>query len=235
MREPTTRNSLIEHERMANHSLRVLYASALLLLGGCGTAPVAEPPVTKAEPPTPTVECPVCAPTVCPEPQVVEVEKIVEACPEPPKVAAAEGVIASIGAVEWAFVEPGDLLLQARIDTGAETTSIHAEQIQLLEKDGKSYVSFTLENPETQEVVTLERRLRRKVLIKQTGAAEPERRYVVRMWITIGKKRTWLDVTLSDRDDFEFPLLVGRNMLVDEFIVDVSKRHTQPKRRPEGK
>jgi hypothetical protein len=49
------------------------------------------------------------------------------------------------------------------------------------------------------------------------------------MWLTLGDTRTWVDVSLSDRDDFDFPLLIGRNMLMDNFSVDVSGHHTLPK------
>ncbi len=55
----------------------------------------------------------------------------------------------------------------------------------------------------------------------------PERRYVVRMWVSLAGTRSRIDVNLSDREDFEYPLLVGRNFLVDTVIVDVSRRHTQ--------
>jgi hypothetical protein len=130
-------------------------------------------------------------------------------------------------------VEPGDVVLEARIDTGAETSSIHAENIQLLEKDGTRWVRFSIPDPDGGEDIRLERRLHRRILIKQTGSDDYERRYVVRLWITLGDTRTWLDVSLSDRDDFEFPLLIGRNMLMDAFAVDVSQHHTLPKPVPE--
>lgn len=129
-------------------------------------------------------------------------------------------------------MEPGDVVLEARIDTGAETSSIHAENIQLLEKDGARWVRFSLQAPDSDEEIQLERRLHRRILVKQKGGDDYDRRYVVRMWITLGDTRTWLDVSLSDRDDFEFPLLIGRNMLMDAFAVDVSQHHTLPKPSP---
>ncbi len=129
-----------------------------------------------------------------------------------------------IGAVEWASVEPGNLRMEARIDTGAETTSIHAENIELVERDGKRYVRFELLDGEG-GLVPMEVRLRRRVLIKQ-HEGEAERRYVVRMWVTLGDTRSRIDVNLSDREDFEYPLLIGRNFLVDAMIVDVSRQHT---------
>ena len=64
-----------------------------------------------------------------------------------------------------------------------------------------------------------------KGIIKQQ-MGESERRYVVKLWMTLGKIRELVDVTLSDRTDFEYPVLVGRNLLTDTAIVDVSLQHT---------
>ena len=130
-----------------------------------------------------------------------------------------------VGAVEWATVEPGNIRMEARIDTGAESTSVHAEDIQLVEKDGKRWVHFSLLNPDTDEKVPVELRLRKKIKVKQSDS-EKQTRYMVEMWITLGKIRSLVEVTLSDRDHMEYPLLIGRNMLVDTMIVDVSARHT---------
>ena len=167
-------------------------------------------------------------PTQCPAAEVVEKIKVVEVpAPLPPMASTAgEMHLPIVGAVEWLQVEPAGIRLQARIDTGAETTSIHAENIQLLEKEGRRYVRFDLQDPDSGEYLQQELRLRREVLIKQHGGGH-ERRYVVRMWLTLGEMRHRVDVTLSDREVFEFPLLVGRNFLLDAAIVDVSREHTQ--------
>jgi len=130
-----------------------------------------------------------------------------------------------IGAVEWARIEPADLWVESRIDTGADTTSIHAEEIQLIEKDGKRYVSFVLTDALTGSRYSQELRLRRRVLIKQSDGPD-QRRYVVRMWVTVGETRSRIDVNLTDRTNFEYPLLIGRNFLTDTMIVDVSRHHT---------
>ena len=114
--------------------------------------------------------------------------------------------------------------MQARIDTGAATTSIHAEDIELVEKDGKRWVHFTLLDPASGQRVDFEQRLQRRVLIRQSDGAE-QRRYVVQLWITLGESRSLLDVTLTDRDHMEYPMLIGRNMLIDTLIVDVSRQN----------
>jgi len=172
------------------------------------------------------VELPVTVPS-CPQPKVIEriVTKTVTA-PLPPMASTAGKLhLPIIGAVEWARVEPADLWVESRIDTGADTTSIHAEEIQLIEKDGKRYVSFFLIDAVTGSRHPQELRLRRRVLIKQSGGPD-QRRYVVRMWVTVGEIRSRIDVNLTDRGDFEYPLLIGRNFLTDTMIVDVSRHHT---------
>ncbi|MFK7830217.1 MAG: ATP-dependent zinc protease [Congregibacter sp.] len=208
-------------------------AALCLLLAGCQSTPttVETDPTDKQCPVIEAVECPICEIATCPTPEIVETPAL-----ECPAISASEctgSETASrfpiIGETEWAVVEPGDLVLEARIDTGAETSSIHAENIQLIEKDGKRWVRFTMLDPETDQDIQVERRLHRRILVKQKASDNTDRRYVVRMWVTIGDTRTWLDVSLSDRDDFEFPLLIGRNMLIDAFVVDVSKHHTLPK------
>lgn len=146
--------------------------------------------------------------------------------PESESATAVGSQLPIIGAVEYVRLDPGNVLLEARIDTGAETTSIHAEQIRLVEKDGKRFVRFTILDPATGEALPMELRLRRRALIKRHDG-EPERRFVVRMWLTLGESRERVEVTLTDRQQFEYPLLVGRNFLIDSAIVDVSLRHTQ--------
>jgi hypothetical protein len=200
---------------------RFITLAGPLLLAACETVTPTPPPVAPAAscPEPPEQSCPVCPQVSCPEPQVLE--KVVEV---PVVATAGELGLLVIGAVEWATVEPGNLRMEARIDTGAETTSIHAENIELVERDGKRYVRFDLLDGEG-GLLPMEVRLRRRVLIKQHDR-EPERRYVVRMWVTVGEVRSRIDVNLSDREDFEYPLLIGRNFLVDAMVVDVSRQHT---------
>lgn len=197
-----------------------LVVVGLLLISGCSLFQTqGSPPEVQVCPPPPV--CPVCKPTSCPAPTVVE--KIVVS-PIPTQKTGGELDLPIVGGVESVVVEPSSFKYEARIDTGAESSSIHAENIQLIERDGKRYVRFSLLNPETNELIELERRLRRKVLIKRQQG-ERERRYVVKLWLTLGEIKELVDVTLSNRTDFEYPVLVGRNLLTDTAIVDVSQQH----------
>lgn len=205
-----------------------LLTSALLsssLLTSCGLVPQWTEP---SECPVPTeIITPPVEPQSCPEPQVIERIVTPIVTPEPPPQATRAGKLhlPIVGAVEWAMIQPAGLWIESRIDTGADTTSIHAEDIELVEKDGKRYVRFVLLDAVTGSAHQQELRLRRRVLIKQSGGAD-ERRYVVRMWVMLGEIRSKIDVNLSNRTDFEYPLLIGRNFLMDNMIVDVSRHHT---------
>lgn len=211
-----------------------------VVLAGCTSVPpedVASPPVTESSeksvsqadevPGSSDHACPLpppctlAEPVECPPPKVIE-KVIVKT--EPPKTGG-ELNLPIIGEVENVLVEPPGIVLEARIDTGAESSSIHAHNIQVVERDGTEYVRFSVRDPKSNKLLDLERKLHRTVRIKQ-GGDEYDRRYVVKLWLSLGDIRESVDVTLADREGFEFELLVGRNLLTDTAIVDVSRKHT---------
>lgn len=198
----------------------------LLLLSGCTLLSPEQQPVAVC----PVLEEPVVTQQQCPPAKVIEriVTKEVPAKLPPMATTAGKMHLPIVGAVEWAAVGRSELMMEARIDTGADTTSIHADNIQLIEKDGRRYVRFVLVEPETGRQVRQELRLRRRVLIKQSNGLR-DRRFVVRMWVAVGDTRSRIDVNLTDRTDFEYPMLIGRNFLTDSLIVDVSRHHTVDK------
>ena len=129
-----------------------------------------------------------------------------------------------IGAVERIYFPPMKSPFLARIDTGATTSSIDAENVKRFERDGQRWVSFTLVNRETKEKMDFEKPLSRRVKIKRT--VEEEHRVTVNMDIRMGKDTFVAEFTLNERHDFEFQGLVGRNILSGRAIVDVSISNT---------
>ena len=129
-----------------------------------------------------------------------------------------------IGAVEEVQLPDHKVSLNARIDTGATTTSINAQNIKKFERDGKKWVKFEIHN-ETGKLVALEKPVTRMVNIKRHGA-EDQIRYAVKLKLKLGKVNTVSEVTLADRSKFTYPLLIGRSFLTDMAIVDVSKEYT---------
>ena len=127
-----------------------------------------------------------------------------------------------IGAVENVRLVPPNVILKARIDTGAKTSSIDARDITPFERDGKQWVRFVCVAGEKEH--TIERKVLKTVLIKRHGE-ESQDRYVVNMRIILGEVSQLIPVTLNDRDAYMYPVLIGRNFLRDYFLVDVAKKY----------
>jgi len=122
-----------------------------------------------------------------------------------------------IGSIELVQVVPVKVTKKARIDTGATTTSIDAQDIVLFERDGKKWVKFKFAGKEIQK------KLVDIVSIKRHGADDVKRPSVM-IKLALGDVVRNVKVTLADRSKFTYPILIGRNFLRDMFIVDVSKK-----------
>lgn len=123
-----------------------------------------------------------------------------------------------IGRAERVRVIPGDVVLEARIDTGATTCSLGVDEYKIYNEDGKEWVEITLNGKKSKH------KLVKYVSIKQHDK-ESLKRPVIRLRLIIGDVSESVKVTLADRDKFTYQLLIGRNMLHDRFIVDVSEKY----------
>ncbi|MHC4552347.1 MAG: ATP-dependent zinc protease family protein [Planctomycetota bacterium] len=139
--------------------------------------------------------------------------------------AAAFGGMYVFGEAEKVSVLPQEFTYNARLDSGATTTSIHAVDITEFSRDGKKWVRFSLLNPETEENVQTEKPLSRIASIKRHGA-EDQRRPVVKLTLKMGPVEKVCEVSLTDRSKFEYPVLIGRNFLSGKAIIDVSRIYT---------
>ncbi|MDZ7782271.1 MAG: ATP-dependent zinc protease [Halioglobus sp.] len=133
-----------------------------------------------------------------------------------------------VGRMEQVWLPNLGLALAARIDTGAETASLDARSIKMFERNGERWVSFEILDPESGEPIELERKVNRTVLIVQSNSAEPQRRPVIKLTIVIGHIDQTAEFTLSDRSHLDYQVLVGRNILKDVMMVDVSKTNIAP-------
>lgn len=128
-----------------------------------------------------------------------------------------------IGQVEHVTILPYDVKLKARIDTGAEGSSLSATNIVPFERDGKKWLRFSIVHPDANEPVVIESAVVDTVKIKRHDS-EGQKRPVVKLLIKIGGKTIENEFSLTDRSKFEYPVLVGRNLLSGRFLVDVNKR-----------
>ena len=127
-----------------------------------------------------------------------------------------------VGDTEVVFVEEANLSFKARVDTGAKTSSIHAENIELdLSGDPRGKpISFDLVTKEG-----LSRKIKTRVssVIKVRTSEMAEHRYVVPLLMKWNDSSKTVLVTLNDRRKMKYRLLLGRNWLHGDFIVDVDK------------
>ena len=116
--------------------------------------------------------------------------------------------------------------LKAKLDTGALTSSIHAEEQELFERDGKKWVRFIVTDPSMKKPVRtrIEAPLVRMAKIKEPGGAS-EAREVVRLSFLIGERKIRGEFTLNNRSNMLAPVLIGRNMIKDLGLVDPGRTH----------
>lgn len=130
-----------------------------------------------------------------------------------------------IGEVETVYLPDFKTPFEARIDTGATTSSIDAFDIKNFERDGKKWVSFKVKSRTSDEQMTFELPVVRTVEIKRHEAA-PVYRYSVMLKMRMGHITLDREFTLADRSEFEYPVLIGRNVLSGLAAVDTSRKNT---------
>ena len=116
--------------------------------------------------------------------------------------------------------------IEAKIDTGAYTSSIHCSDIVIKKIDNTDVLCFKLldiTHPEfsKQEYHFVE--FNKKKIKNSFG--EMEERYIIKTKIKLGRKTIRTTLSLSDRENMRYPVLIGRRLLKGKFIIDVNKIH----------
>ncbi|UYG08674.1 ATP-dependent zinc protease [Halomonas sp. M4R1S46] len=132
------------------------------------------------------------------------------------------------GWVEKTTIEPWGVELKAKLDSGALTSSMQAEHIEEFERDGEEWVRFEIEveDEATGEVVAkqFEREVYRRLIL--TGAGGKDRRPAVLLTICMGDTRYQEQFSLENRDDMNYPVLLGRRVIQDLGLLDVTRTFT---------
>lgn len=126
-----------------------------------------------------------------------------------------------LGRIEWVTIGSKNLRIKARVDTGAQTSSVHAENIIEKTIDGKKYVQFESFDSNKKKYIFLEEVIKRSTVRNSDGGTS--RRYVIKVKITIGTNEHDISVNLNNREDLKYNFLIGRNLLMGNYIVDVSQ------------
>lgn len=135
-----------------------------------------------------------------------------------------------IGEVEDVTFVDEDMTFEARVDSGAETSSIGVYGLREFERDGKDWVRFKLVNLKT--APAYEYRIRDDVKIKTRVEGLSDERFEIRMDVRIGGKLYRRQVfNLANRRHFEYQALLGRSFLRDTAIVDVTRKHVMRRKK----
>ncbi|WP_290797678.1 ATP-dependent zinc protease [Halomonas sp.] len=146
--------------------------------------------------------------------------------------AAVESAIGSktaVGRSEWIGLPDVGTYLKARIDSGANTSSLSAREITRFERDGANWVRFKLGLTDDDVVVDgvrdewIEAPVERRVRIVQ--ASGEGSRPVVSLMMTLGPIRETVEFTLNDRTHLNYPVLLGRRFLMDITVIDVAETY----------
>ncbi len=129
-----------------------------------------------------------------------------------------------IGEIEPIYLLPFHTPFPARIDTGAQTSSIDASNIKYFERDGEKWVAFTVTNRQSGEKHRFEKEIHNQISIKRIN--KNEKRTLVEMEVKFGNETFTELFSLANRDKFEFQALIGRNILSGRAIVDTSVANT---------
>ena len=126
--------------------------------------------------------------------------------------------IATVGWRELADLpELGLAGVPAKIDTGARTSSLHAHVLEEIERDGESFIRFAVDwdgiRHECEAIHVDVRGI-------TSSNGETQRRYVIKTPLSIGGTQFRAEISLADRSDMQFPMLIGRSSLRRRFLVD---------------
>ncbi len=117
--------------------------------------------------------------------------------------------------------------LEAKIDTGAFTSALHCKDIEIRIIDGIETLCFKLldeSHPEYSNNEYTFPEFSKKVIKSSFG--ESEERYIIKTMIQIAGKKINCSISLTDRTNMRYPVLIGRRTIKGKFIVDVGKKYT---------
>ncbi|MBK9285526.1 MAG: ATP-dependent zinc protease [Sphingobacteriaceae bacterium] len=130
-----------------------------------------------------------------------------------------------IGRREYVDIpELGLLQVEAKLDTGAYTSSVHCEEVLLKEVSGipTLVVSIITSDSETKKEFHFNTFTLKKF---RNSFGEMEERYVIKSILKIGNKQILASFSLSKRDKMKYPVLLGRRPIKGRFLIDVSHLH----------
>ncbi len=135
-----------------------------------------------------------------------------------------------IGWREWvALPEFGVQAIKAKIDTGARSSALHAFDLERFDQGGQTRVRFQAHplQRDDRHIVMVEAALLEDRMVRNSGG-QSELRPVVITTLQVGGNTWPIELTLTNRDEMGFRLLLGRQALRRRYWVDPGHSYRQP-------
>lgn len=132
-----------------------------------------------------------------------------------------------IGSIEYCSLPKLEIEnLTVRVDTGAATSSLHVDDIEEFERDGELWVKFLM-HPDIHDVSRTVKKAAKVVTQKRvkSSTATREKRYVIETEIAMASLTWPIEITLTDRSEMTYLMLLGRQAMIGRFIVDPEFEH----------
>lgn len=137
-----------------------------------------------------------------------------------------------LGGEEYLYVKEANATFQSRVDTGAAISSISAKNITEFERQGKKWLRFDVETNDRS--ITVEAPFVRMTQVRQTQNAELVDRPIIKLNVKLADYSVQTEFNLIDRSRMQYPLLIGRSLLTDICVVDVSRSYVQKRADDDG-
>jgi hypothetical protein len=120
--------------------------------------------------------------------------------------------------------------VQAKIDTGAYTSALHCQDIYESRENGVKVLYFKPLDKNhplyNEQEIRVQKYTRKKI---KNSFGQIETRFIIATAIKIGEKEVVTEISLADRANMRYPVLLGRKFLSKGFLIDVNKRFIQKK------
>lgn len=131
----------------------------------------------------------------------------------------------TIGWREWISLPGLNIAkIKAKVDTGARTSALHAFSLQPFVENGNNKIRFDIHpmQHDNNTTITCVADVVDKRLVTDSGGHEEER-YVIQTPITIAGQTWSIEITLTERENMLFRMLLGRSALRRHFIVNPAR------------
>lgn len=115
--------------------------------------------------------------------------------------------------------------LDAKIDTGAYTSSLHCHKISLFKKNTADWVTFFVLDPGHPEYKNIEHSCPvYRIKNVRSSNGQVEQRVIIRQRAVFAGKTSMIQLSLTNRAEMKYPVLIGRRYISGKYLVDVSNK-----------